>query len=158
MQAAAGRTPVATTRAALARAVHTARTPAGRVPAALQAHVRATLEAPAGVRFENAHRLRTPHGPLWLTDLGRATCLIRAADGALSCDTTAHVARHGLTLTVFTVRDGHRHDFLLFGLALDWAKHARVRTAAGHVRTVPVRDNAYAAASREDLGLLELLR
>jgi hypothetical protein len=157
MQAAAGHTPVDATRAALRRNVHTARRAPGRVPVMLQAKVRASLGVPADVPFEDAHRLTTPHGALWLVDLRRATCIIRARDGALACDTTAHVAHRGLVLNVYAVTRGRRHDFVLFGLAPDGARRARVRI--GHrVREVAVRGNAYAAGAREPITLDRLLR
>jgi hypothetical protein len=156
MQAAAGDVPVGEPRAALRREVRAARGRPAHVPAALQAKVRASLGVPADVPFENAHRLTTPRGRLWLADLRRATCIIRAHDGALACDTTAHVARRGLVLSVFAVEHGHMHDFVLFGLAPDGSRRARLRTG-GRLREVPVRGNTFAAAATRPITLEKLL-
>jgi hypothetical protein len=157
MQAAAGNAPVQEGRAALRRAFGAARQAPERVPATLQARVRASLGVPPDVRFENGHRLRTRHGRLWLTDLARATCIVKADDGALACDTTRHVARRGLVLTVYAIRDGRPRDFVLFGLAPDRARRARLRDDE-RVRDVAVRDNAYAATAAGPIRLDRLLR
>lgn len=157
MQAAAGDVPVQEARSVLRRNVRAAREAPGRMPVALQAKVRASLSVPAGVPFENTHRLDTPRGALWLTDLRRATCIVQASDGALACDTTAHVAQRGVVLSVYAVTDNRPHDFVLFGLAPDGIRHAQVRTA-GRVRAVAVRDNVYSAAAPGPITLAGLLR
>lgn len=157
MQAAAGDTPVAQARATLRQSVGAAGGPVGRMPAVLQAKVRASLGVPAGVPFEDARRLATPRGAIWLTDLRRATCIVRAHDGALACDTTAHVARHGLALAVYAVAHGRPRDFVLFGLVPDDVRRARVRVGGG-VRAVRVDDNVYAVAAPGPIALDRLLR
>jgi hypothetical protein len=157
IQAAAAGTPVDAARAALRRNLRVARTTSGRMPAALQAKVRASLGVPAGVSFEDAHRLQTSRGALWLTNLRRATCVVQARDGALACDTTAHVARRGLVLNVYAVtRGGRMHDFVLFGLAPDGTRRARLRVG-DHRREVVVRGNAYAAGAAGPIALERLL-
>ena len=111
------------------------------------------------VEREAAHweRARPEDQPIGLTDLRRATCIVQASDGALACDTTAHVARRGVVLSVYAVTDNRPHDFVLFGLAPDGIRHAQVRTA-GRVRAVTVRDNVYSAAAPGPITLAGLLR
>jgi hypothetical protein len=157
MQAAAGDAPIGEARTELRRAIRVARATPDRMPAALQAKVRASLGIPADVPFEDAHRLATRRGTIWLTDLRRATCIVQARDGALACDTTAHVARRGLVLTVYAVTHDRPHDFVLFGLAPDGVRRARLHDG-DRVRAVAVRGNVYAAGSSRPLALDRLLR
>jgi hypothetical protein len=157
LQREAGTAPTRTTRASLRRAIGAARGTPGAVPRALRQKVLASLGAPAGVAFEDAHRIETSHGAVWLTHLRRATCMIRARDGSLACDATARVTRRGLLLGVYAVSHGRPRDFVLIGIAPDWAHRARLRIDR-RTREVAVRSNTYATGAAHPIQLDRLLR
>ncbi|MET0604538.1 MAG: hypothetical protein ABW167_21310 [Baekduia sp.] len=157
LQREAGTAPPGAARAALRQAIGAARGTPGRVPQALQKKVLASLGAPADVAFEDAHRIETSHGAVWLTHLRRATCMIRAHDGSLACDATPRVTRKGLLLGVYAVSRGRPHDFILLGIAPDWARRARLRIDK-RTREVAVHDNTYAMAAARPIQLDRLLR
>jgi hypothetical protein len=118
------------------------------LPTRLEAKVKATLGAPASLRFENPQYTRSPGGGIWVASAGASTCVIEASHGAVSCNATAKVARRGLMLGVYRVAaDRKPRDFLVLGIAPDWARHVRLRVGAA-VRVIAVRDNSYAMGAR----------
>lgn len=157
LQREAGTAATAVTRASLRRAIGAARGTPGRVPLSLQKKVLASLGAPADVAFEDAHRIGTSHGAVWLAHLRGTTCMIRARDGSLACNATARVARKGLLLGIYAVSQGRPRDFVLIGIAPDWAHRARLRVGA-RTRDVAVRSNAYAMGAARPIQLDRLLR
>jgi hypothetical protein len=65
----------------------------------------------------------------------------------VSCENTAAVIDHGLSLGVFTAPQHpteRPHHFLVIGLAPDWAKSAILKIGRSSTRSLSIRKNAYA--------------
>ena len=159
LQGAAGAgASVPASRRALRQSFRALRGPSEPLPPRLQTKVKETLGAPANVRFTSTQELRTSRGTVWIASAGAATCLIQASHGAVSCDATAKVARRGLVLGVYaTTAAGSAKDFVMLGIAPDWARRARLRVGA-RTREVAVGGNAYALGAATAIGLDRLVR
>jgi hypothetical protein len=97
---------------------------------------------------------------MWLVRGDHISCLVQELEGALQCNTTAEVARHGIVLGVFTQRDRSSHPqsrFVVLGLAPDWAKRVRLLVAR-RIRIVRIRNNAYAFHAELPIKLMRLER
>lgn len=117
------------------------------MPHQLAAKVRDNLDAPfIGLRFEQAQYARTSAGGIWVVSGLSTTCLVQDKRGAVACTSTEEATRHGLVLGVFNAPERPTEmpkDFLLLGVAPDWAKIACLKTG-NRVRRVAIHDNAFA--------------
>lgn len=156
-QAKTGPSPAAS-RKALLRALRIMRGRPERMPPRMRAHIRKTIGTPpGGLRLERAQYARTSAGGIWITSGKRVTCLAQADRGAVACDSVAAFAEQGLVLGAFKAPAGRPRDFLVLGVAPDWAMAARLQTRDGPAR-VPIQGNAYALRSAAPITLKRLER
>ncbi|WP_445148887.1 hypothetical protein [Baekduia sp. Peel2402] len=122
-----------------------------RMPRVLERKVLATLGAPAGTRFTDVQRGRTPRGDVWAVRGGAIACVIQDGPGAVVCLPAARVAREGLMLGVYrTGRNGAATRFRALGIVPDGTGTVRF-DVGGAARSVPVSGNAYGATAHHPI-------
>jgi hypothetical protein len=121
-----------------------------RMPSRLRSHVLAVIGAPAGANLEDAQRLRSSTGDMWVVRAGRAACLVRAPKGAVACDTIEDAADRGLILGTVDAPGGAAQRFLVLGVAPDWARAVRLKVGK-HARRISVDKNVYALRGKQPI-------
>ncbi len=117
-----------------------------------------------GLQFERAQLTRTTTGDaVWIVEGNAVICLTQASTGATACDTTTATRRHGLTLTVTKPNTNPRAtptDFVMLGLAPDWARSAIVsqRDAPTKTKQIPVTNNTLALRANGPIQVEKLVR
>jgi hypothetical protein len=159
-QAKTGPSPAASRRAQL-RSFQVMRGRSERVPARMRDHIRKTIGTPpGGLHFGHAQYARTEADDIWIVSGSQVTCVAQAGRGAIACDSAAAFADRGLALGAFDAPrrpTGRLRDFLVLGVAPDWADAARLETG-GVLRRVPIEGNAYALRSDAPITLERLER
>jgi hypothetical protein len=140
-------------RRALSRTFSLLRHRPERMPRRLQDKVLTTLGASASdLRLRDAQYAPTVAGGVWTVYGQHIACIVQAPSGNVGCDPLNTATRRGIVLGV-GVHQGTAarlpRDFLVVGLAPDWAKAVRVRIGKRKVRTIPIRKNVYSLRAPE---------
>jgi hypothetical protein len=116
--------------------------------------VRAIARTVAGQGFnlmlERAQRVWTTVGEnAWVVPGDGYICVMRDETAVAGCNTTQETIREGMTVVIRNqgrIPAGSKR-YLLLGIAPDGIKAAKLVARSGHVLTVPVIDNVFAARS-----------
>lgn len=98
---------------------------------------------------EAAGYARTSVGGIWIFSAQDTTCVARADDGAVACDSKDNFVDRGLSFAVFEAPEktmDSLHGFVSVGVAPDWVQTARLKVGR-QIRTVAVHNNNYAVRS-----------
>lgn len=132
------------------------------MPASLAARTRASrevTEAGRVLQFDQAQRAYTSAGGVWVLYGQDRMCAVQARGGALTCLATRLAVKQGLVLGLFIAPARPTelpNNFLVLGIAPDWARVARLRIGQREIREIPIRGNAYALRARQPIHLERL--
>lgn len=143
------------------RAFEVLRSHGEAIPIQTKSRIRSVVGA-TGKSFalEETQLVHTSEGNLWIVSGSNVVCLVEAAGGALACDPAGAFVKDGLTLGTVDPLDqasGRPGHFLVFGVAPDWAKRARLLVGS-RSREVPIKGNIFALRSRNTILLQDLER
>ncbi len=151
-------------RAAQLGAYRVLRGPEEKAPRYAEVSVRQGLgKSYEAFRAESSHLVHTAGGGIWVVT-GRVSgegvaCMVQASRAAVACASEVEMVRNGLALGIVEHPSKPPHSFLVLGIAPDRVRAIRATVGVGAdamLRTVPVRNNAYAIRARVPIGVEEL--
>ena len=132
------------------------------VPTSLLSRAESTLGAPKGTLASlEARYAGTSDGKFWILFDASVVCLIQDGKGAIACGSIADVLANGLALGVFDPPKEERKrptNFLVLGLAPNWASEVRLRVGRDRHARVPIQGNVYSQAAPVPVTIEELAR
>ena len=132
------------------RAVALLRTHLSSIPVHLQRKIRSHLSGRVrDLDVEAAKYSQTSVGGVWIISARNATCIARAGDGAVACDSKGHFVSRGLSFAIFDAPNeavDSVHGFVSVGVAPDWVQTARLKVGR-KAREIVVHENTYGLRS-----------
>jgi hypothetical protein len=134
------------------------------MPRSMHRAVRETIGKgqPLHLDFGNAYLIRMATGvKVWVVRGKSVVCIVRDVKASIACDTSVNAARHGLVLGTYRIGPPPQRkptQFLMLGIAPDWARAVRIKVRYGPARTVPVSKNAFSFLSKSPIRVDAMIR
>lgn len=123
------------------------------VPRSLQAEIRqARNQAVRTLWLDRAKYVRAGDG-IWVVNSRKATCIIQAHGGAVSCVPRDNLLQRGLALGVAEIgppADRKSREFAVYGIVPNQIRAIEVEIG-NKKRLVPIRDNAYSLRASDPI-------